>query len=180
MSLKSYLKNVSTKFNCFRFRLKKIGKFCFIDPRQGFLAKDLELGDFSFIGKNCTIYPKVKCGKFTLIAPDVSILGADHRFDLIGKPIIYSGREEIPETIIEDDVWIGKGSTILVGVKIGMGSIIATKSVVTKDIPEFSIVAGVPAIVLRQRFASAEDIEKHKQLLEEITQPGTIADSLQK
>ncbi|MEP7277990.1 MAG: DapH/DapD/GlmU-related protein, partial [Bacteroidota bacterium] len=64
-------------------------------------------------------------------------------------------------TVIEDDVWIGYGSTILSGVKIGRGSIIAAGSLVTKDVLPYSIYAGVPAKKIKNRFDNEADLHAH-------------------
>lgn len=107
------------------------------------------------IGKNCTvnrnsmILGKVKIGNFCLIAPNVVIVGSNHGMDkntLIQKqPITSIGIE------IDDDVWIGANVSVTDGVKIGKGSIIAAGSVVTKDVPEYSIYGGIPAKFIKSR-----------------------------
>lgn len=66
------------------------------------------------------------------------------------EPMRWSGREQAPITIAED-AWIGGGAIILGGVRIGRGAIVAAGAVVTKDVPDYSIVAGVPAAIIRQR-----------------------------
>jgi acetyltransferase-like isoleucine patch superfamily enzyme len=63
--------------------------------------------------------------------------------------------------IIEEDVWVGAGAYILNGVKVGRGSIIAAGAVVTKDIPPYAIVGGVPAKLIRYRW-TPEEIKKHE------------------
>jgi acetyltransferase-like isoleucine patch superfamily enzyme len=70
------------------------------------------------------------------------------------------------KVIIEDDVWIGYGSIVLSGVKIGRGSIVAAGSVVTKDIEPYSIVAGNPAKLIRKRFTE-DEIHLHEKLINE-------------
>lgn len=70
------------------------------------------------------------------------------RADFCGTPFSSSN----PETVIGNDVWIGYGAFVRAGVKIGDGAIVAARSVVTKDVPAYSIVAGVPAKVIRMRF----------------------------
>jgi acetyltransferase-like isoleucine patch superfamily enzyme len=65
---------------------------------------------------------------------------------------------------VEDDVWIGHGAIIVAGVTIGTGSIVAAGSVVTRDVPPFSIVGGNPARVIKMRF-SQEDLVEHKKML---------------
>lgn len=100
-----------------------------------------------------------------MFASEVLILGGDHRFNLPGVPMMCSGRPEIPATIIEDDVWIGFRAIIMAGVTIGRGSIIAAQSVVTKDVPPYSIVGGIPAVVIANRFEKSEDISTHDRML---------------
>lgn len=76
--------------------------------------------------------------------------------------------EKLPENdapvVIEDDVWTCANVTILKGVTIGRGSIIAADAVVTKSFPPYSIIDGVPAKVLKMRF-SEEEIEEHEEKL---------------
>nr|WP_163830677.1 Vat family streptogramin A O-acetyltransferase [Spartinivicinus ruber] len=116
---------------------------------------------FPFIGDKLII------GKFCAIAKDVKFImnGANHKisgFSTYPFQIFGNGWEkvipkegELPykgDTIIENDVWIGYESTIMPGVKIGSGSIIASKSVVTNDVPPYSIVGGNPANIIKYRF----------------------------
>jgi acetyltransferase-like isoleucine patch superfamily enzyme len=70
------------------------------------------------------------------------------------------------EVRIEDDVWVGYGSIILSGVTIGRGSIIATGSIVTKDVAPFSIYGGVPARKIADRFDNDSDLQEHIRLFE--------------
>ena len=62
-------------------------------------------------------------------------------------------------TVIEDDVWIGHGVTIMAGVCIGRGAIVAAGAVVTKDVPRYTLVGGVPAKLIRERFDEAQQRE---------------------
>jgi len=127
---------------------------------------DFVAGALGYMGHGCVIRPRVRAGRYVMFGADVSIVGADHRFDLAGTPMIFSGRPDLPETIIEDDVWLGGRSTLMAGITIGRGSIIAAGSVVTRDVPPYSIMAGVPARLLRKRFDSAEDEHKHDEMLD--------------
>ncbi|WP_281753092.1 acyltransferase [Neptunitalea chrysea] len=104
------------------------------------------IGEFSVIGVN----KEIKIGKNVMIAQAVSIRDTDHEFRNVTKPMKYQGITT-SAIFIEDDVWIGYGAVITKGVKIGKGSIIAANAVVTKDVPEGSIVAGVPARVIKKR-----------------------------
>ena len=79
--------------------------------------------------------------------------------DTVTKEVGSDGK-----VVIEDDVWIGSNAIILKGVHVGFGSVIGAGAIVTKDVPEGSIVAGSPARVIGMRF-SGEDLEKHKKEL---------------
>lgn len=122
---------------------------------------------FDFVGDKLII------GKFCMIASDVTFImnGANHLSQAIssypfaifgngwegameGKSYPYKG-----DTIIGNDVWLGYNSTIMPGVKIGDGAIVASNATVTKDVPPYGIVGGNPATLIRRRF-SEQDIEK--------------------
>ncbi len=100
-------------------------------------------------------------GKFCQIADGVTFItaSANHRYDGFSSYpfMIFGGSaasmpEAGPDTVIGNDVWIGQGATILPGAQIGNGVIIAAKSVVRGNIPDYAIVGGNPAKVLRMRF----------------------------
>ncbi len=107
---------------------------------------------------------RVEIGKFCSLARDILIFGGGEHLTerattfpfvlLFADPPV----EEIVDaktkgkTVIQNDVWIGNGSTILSGVKIGNGAVIGAKSVVTQDIPDYAIAAGNPAQIKRYRF----------------------------
>jgi acetyltransferase-like isoleucine patch superfamily enzyme len=96
-----------------------------------------------------------------MLGPEVMITGADHVFDSVGLPIIFAGRPQLHETRIGDDVWIGARSIVMQGLTIGDYSIVAAGAVVTKDVPPFSVVAGVPARVIKRRFPTEVEERKH-------------------
>lgn len=115
---------------------------------------------------------KLIIGKFCMIASDVTFImnGANHLSEAISAyPFAIFGKDwanamdgkTYPvkgDTVVGNDVWIGYGATIMPGVTIGDGAIIATKSVITKDVAPYSIVGGNPAQEIRKRF-SEKDIE---------------------
>ncbi len=137
----------------------------------------LEIGDNFYIGKYSIIECDVKIGHNVILANYVSIIGRyDHHFQQIGTPIRlayqirdkeYNWKGLNQKTVIEDDVWIGLGSIILSGVKIGQGSIIAAGSIVTKDVEPFSIYGGNPAKKIRDRFDSEKQRAEHQKLYEQ-------------
>ncbi len=86
-----------------------------------------------------------------MMGPDVVILTQNHKFDRLDIPMLDQGfKDEQPVTIC-DDVWIGARVIILPGVTVGKGAIIAAGAVVTKDVPEYAIVGGNPARVIKMR-----------------------------
>ncbi len=87
-----------------------------------------------------------------MLASSVAIVGGDHVFRQKGRLMIEGGREHWKPTIIGNDVWVGYGAIILNGVTIGDGVIVAAGSVVVKDVPPYTIVAGNPARFLCDRF----------------------------
>lgn len=110
------------------------------------------------LGSNCTVNAfcvlqgngGIEIGSNVLIAARVSMFAANHIFTDPDKPIGSQG-ETLKGIIVEDDVWIGSGAIILDGVKVGRGSVIGAGAVVKYDVPEFSIVGGVPAKIIGRR-----------------------------
>jgi acetyltransferase-like isoleucine patch superfamily enzyme len=84
------------------------------------------------------------------------LIPANHRFDDVNRPIWTQGESRIGIRI-EDGVWIGANATILDGCTVGEGSVVAAGAVVTRDVPPLSVVAGVPARVVRMRGESGRD-----------------------
>ncbi|KZN34580.1 Vat [Pseudoalteromonas luteoviolacea S2607] len=151
-----FLKNFITSNNIL------VGDYTYYDDPQG--PENFEknvLYHFDFIGDKLII------GKFCAIATGVKFImnGANHKmsgFSTYPFYIFGKGWEkampkdgELPfkgDTEIGHDVWIGYESTVMAGVKIGSGAIVASKSVVTQDVPPYSVVGGNPAKVIRMRF----------------------------
>lgn len=105
---------------------------------------DIEIGEGTYIQNNCCIAGKVKIGKYCAIANNVNILSETHGTGVgaLHKPI----KKPI---VIGDFVWIGTNVLIREGIKIGDYSIIGANSVVTKDVKKYSIVAGLPAKLIK-------------------------------
>lgn len=124
--------------------------------------KDVTFGHHVQFGSNCMIQCDIEFGNYVLVASNVSFVGKDdHLFDKVGKPIWNSGRGDSYKTHIGNDVWIGHGTIILGGVKIGDGAIVAAGSVVTKDVSPCTIVGGNPAKFIKNRFDNSEDATLH-------------------
>lgn len=116
------------------------------------LGEELIIGDNVGIAANAFIAMrgKVEIGSNTIFGPNVSIHAENHNFSDIDKPIKLQGATR-KGVKIGEDCWIGSKAVILDGVTIGSHSIIAAGAVVTKDVPEYSIVGGVPAKVIKSR-----------------------------
>lgn len=110
----------------------------------------ISIGDNTTINNNTCILSQCKIGGNVSIAPNVVIVGANHVFSDKSQLIKSQGSTSVG-IIIEDDVWIGANASVLDGVVIGKGSIIAAGAVVTKDVPEYCVVAGVPAKIIKER-----------------------------
>lgn len=114
--------------------------------------RGLQLGSRISIHPMCYLDASggVSIGSDTSIAHAVTVMSTSHRFDDLTEPTRDQG-VEIRPVVIGDNVWIGAGARVLGGVTIGSGSVVAAGAVVTQDVPCESVVAGVPARVVRQR-----------------------------
>ena len=124
----------------------------------------VKMGRYSYMGSFNSVCDTT-IGSFCSIASYCAIGGGKHPIDAVStSPVFYSGRNilgknfaDLPEeknkgVVIDNDVWIGEAVFIKDGVHIGTGAIVGAHSVVTKDVPPYAIVAGVPARVLKFRF----------------------------
>lgn len=100
------------------------------------------------IGLGNTVIGPVRVGDHVITAQHVVLSGLNHNYEDVGRTIREQGVSTRP-IVIEDDVWIGANSTVTAGVTIGRHSIVAAGSVVAKDIPPFSVCAGVPARMIK-------------------------------
>ena len=110
---------------------------------------DVIIGDYTRIGLHNTIIGPVKIGSHVNLAQGITVTALNHNFDDTNKRIDEQGISTNAVTI-EDDVWIGANAVILPGVTIGTHCVVAAGAVVTKDVPPHSLVAGVPAKIIRQ------------------------------
>jgi phosphonate metabolism protein (transferase hexapeptide repeat family) len=146
-----------------------IGRYTEIGART--LIAESQFGDYSYIAADCdVIYSEI--GKFCSIAAHVRINPGNHPMERAAQShftyrasLYWPGQEEdeaeffawrrAHSVSIGHDAWIGHGATILPGINIGIGSVVGSGAVVTKDVPNFTIVAGVPAKPVRRRFPAA-------------------------
>lgn len=110
---------------------------------------DVIIGDHTRIGLHNTIIGPVTIGSHVNLAQGITVTALNHNFEDSDKRIDEQGVSTTPVTI-EDDIWIGANAVILPGVTIGNHSVVAAGAVVTKDIPPHSLVAGVPAKIIKQ------------------------------
>lgn len=132
----------------------------------------IEIGRNVYIGKYCSLETDIEIKDNVLIGNNVGLIGRyDHDYSKIGMSIKnspwigdknYTFKGKDLKITINEDVWIGYGAIILSGVTVGRGAIIAAGSVVTKDIPSYSICAGNPCKVIKMRFSEKEAIEHEK------------------
>lgn len=153
-------------------QFKACGKNVYIGSGCTFTGKNISIGEDVSIGKNCcmsTTNGEIVIGNHVMFGPGVHIHGGNHKIHELGKfmkEIRKTENDYDGKVIIEDDVWIGANAIILKGVKIGGGSVVGAGSVVSKDIPEYSIYTGVSEPIIRDRF-TAEEKMKHLELLTE-------------
>jgi acetyltransferase-like isoleucine patch superfamily enzyme len=110
---------------------------------------DVIIGDHTRIGLHNTIIGPVTIGSHVNLAQGITVTALNHNFEDAEKRIDEQDVSTTPVTI-EDDVWIGANAVILPGVHIGSHCVVAAGAVVTKDVPPHSLVAGVPAKVIKQ------------------------------
>lgn len=148
----------------FKKKWRKLNPNNYTNAEDIFNSSCVDVGDYTYGGLHVLTYNndnKLKIGRFCSIAPEVMfVLSADHYTQHMSSYpykvwVMKENQEGISkgDIIVEDDVWIGFRSIILSGVHIGKGSVIAAGSVVTKDVPPYAIVGGVPAKVIKYRFS---------------------------
>ena len=111
----------------------------------------IRIGNNSGLGVNCVVPNGSIIGENVMMGPNCYIHERNHSFSRVDIPMIKQGYAPPKPIIIDDDVWIGRDVTIMVGRHIAKGSIIAANCVLTKDYPEFSIVGGNPSRLIRSR-----------------------------
>lgn len=139
------------------------------------VVSDSQIGRYTYLGKNNKL-DRVSIGKFCSIGSNIKILDSTHptREFVSTSPVFYSTLRQCGTTfvtrdkfeehlsggesklIIGNDVWIGDDVTFMAGITIGDGAIIGTGALVTKNVPPFAICGGVPAKVIRCRFAQEQ------------------------
>ncbi|ESZ44876.1 antibiotic acetyltransferase [Mesorhizobium sp. L2C054A000] len=145
----------------------KLGRYASIAERV--VLREVNVGDFSYFERHAeAIYTTI--GKFCSIAANSRINALEHPIERItqhklsyrpneyfrwlGVDVAFRARRQAKAVSIGNDVWIGHGAVIMPGISIGNGAIVGANAVVTRNVPAYAIVAGVPAKPLRMRFPS--------------------------
>jgi len=159
-----------SKMLLLRPAFKRYGRNFVFDPDGAYSYATIEVGDDVFIGPGAILQASeggIIMGSKIMFGPNVTIMGGDHNTSIVGR-FMYDVHEKRPQddqaVVIEDEVWIGAGATILKGVRLGRGSIVAAGAVVTRSTPPYTVVAGVPAQVIKIRFA-LDTILRHEDCL---------------
>lgn len=157
-----FARHLPVSYSLFKIGQKRIRAFCgkmILDycgknvniEKAAVFSSKVQLGDNSGIGLRAHIGGKCIIGNDVMMGPDCIIYTRNHNFESRKYPMRLQGYRDEEPVIIGDDVWIGGRVIILPGVHIGAHSIIGTGAVVTKNVPEWSIVVGNPARVVKKR-----------------------------
>ncbi len=122
-----------------------VESYCCINNAVG----DVTIGDDTRIGIHCTMIGPVCIGSHVNLAQGITVTALNHNFEDTTRRIDEQGISTKP-VVIGDDVWIGANAVILPGVTIGRHAVVAAGAVVSKDVPDYCIVAGVPAKVIKE------------------------------
>lgn len=157
----------------YRAQFESCGKNVYFYPTQSYLLfKTINIGNDVYIGPGAMFLARdssIIIEDKVMFGPNVSIVGDNPSTHIIGKYMFdYKVSDKRPEddqaVFIESDVWVGANSVILNGVTVRRGAIVAAGAVVSKDVPPYAIVGGVPAKVIKFRL-SIEEILEHERIL---------------
>jgi acetyltransferase-like isoleucine patch superfamily enzyme len=152
---------------------KSCGRNVRFDGSGWYSYETISIGDDVYIGKGAVFGASdssIKIGNKVMFGPNVTLAGGDHNTSVIGR-FMFDVKEKRPDDdrpiVIEDDVWVGCNATILKGVRIGRGAIVAAGAVVVRDVPPYTLVGGVPARVLKDRWTVEEILDHERRLYPE-------------
>lgn len=134
----------------------RVGKDCEIAGNSNVtVGNNVNLGSHACI---LATRAKLTLGDDVFFGPHVTIVTGDHRTDILDRPMAAVGDDEkLPENdqdvVLMGDNWVGTNAVILKGVTVGRGAVVASGAVVNKDVPDYSVVGGVPAKVIGNRLS---------------------------
>lgn len=140
------------RYQCCRHIFLYCGKNANIE-RMAFFASGLnvQLGENSSIGINAVVPGDIIIGKNVMMGPECYIFNNNHGFERTDIPMIEQGHSERKQTIIGDDVWIGRQVIFTPGRKVAEGTIIAAGTVLSKDFEAYAVVGGNPSRLIKMR-----------------------------
>ena len=149
-------KKVSLKFGLYirRYLAEKIIKDCGNNvniERKASFHSDIKIGNNSGIGFKCHIPSGTVIGDNVMMGPEVVMYNRNHKIDNVNLPMNVQGFDEAKPIKICDDVWIGRRVILLPGTCVGTGSVLGAGTVVSKNIPPYSVVVGNPGKIIKSR-----------------------------
>lgn len=158
-----YIKMFGKKFHSGSVRISCKAKYGYKVriSRNTVVTDDVEIGDYTYINENSYI-ENCSIGKYCSISSNVHINPAQHNISTFSSHPYVCNNPINKKTIIKNDVWIGLNAVIMDGLTIGNGAIIGANAVVTKNVPDYAIVGGCPAKIIKYRFSK----KKIKELIE--------------
>jgi len=128
-----------------------VGRHTILSCKNG----EIVLEDEANIGFNCEIFSasRVRVGRRVLLAAYTYLVGGDHMYDRVDTPVLHQGRTS-RGVDVDDNAWLGAHVVVADGCRVGRDAIVGAGAVVTTDIPDFHIAAGVPARIIRDRRAA--------------------------
>ncbi|MFP3977879.1 acyltransferase [Marinobacter sp. KMM 10035] len=172
IEMPSFFVRVYSRILCifYRFRFNQCGSNVIFSPWDIFSYNTICIGYDVYIGPGAIFRASesgITIGNKVMFGPRVTVMGGDHNYSEIGQYMFdvkeKSDGDDLP-VFISDDVWVGACVTILKGVTVGKGAIVAAGALVVNDVPDYAIVGGVPAKVIRYRFTEAEIVEHERAL----------------
>ena len=162
--LKYKLKSVCSRKNAFSAQLVCTALDTTSAVRQQCRLYYSSVGRYTYIARN-TLMQNTEIGAFCSVSENCNIGLPSHPLDLVStSPVFLSGKnylrknlsafsyDDCPRTVIGNDVWIGAHVLIKSGIRIGNGAVLAAGAVVTRDVPDYAVVGGVPAKIIKYRF----------------------------
>jgi acetyltransferase-like isoleucine patch superfamily enzyme len=149
------------------------GRNLYFDPFGLYIYPNIFVGDDVSLGWKPTMFAvqsKIIIGNKVMFGPEVMIMAGNHNWSVVGKymrDVEVKRPSDDQDVIIEDDVWVGARAIVLKGVRVGRGSVVGAGAIVTKNVPPYCIVAGIPARVVGRRFTLEQALAHEKALFQE-------------